>query len=193
MHAPSQQLTSTNKATQWVSDQTLAVKFSTKSVKSSLSTPPLHEYYQQTNAITFLLDRRGTNQSYTGQFTIGEIASNSTGITNMPKLDVEEVHKLLDSDQHWQALTDKNNGIIGPDGQVIKVKSIVPRAPSGQLVAVMDSGFTFSRVPRKSPTPSTAVSNAPSTTPPRTVPCGQMLNISFTLVEITIRCTRWIP
>ncbi|KAL0565110.1 hypothetical protein V5O48_016923 [Marasmius crinis-equi] len=146
----------------------------------------LTRVFQQTNAksnyITFLLDRKGTNQSYTGQFTIGEIASDFSAITNMPKLDVEEVHKLLDSDQHWQALTDKNNGIIGPDGQVIKVKSIVPRAPSGQLVAVMDSGFTFSQVPRE-------VSDAiygrvkgavyDSTKEWWTVPCGQMLNISF--------------
>jgi hypothetical protein len=46
-------------------------------------------------------------------------------------------------DQHWQALTDKDKGIIGPDGQVIQVSSIVPKAPKGQLVTVFDSGFTF--------------------------------------------------
>ena len=46
-------------------------------------------------------------------------------------------------DQHWQALTDKNTGIIGPDGQVIQVSSIDPNAPDGQLVAVFDSGYTF--------------------------------------------------
>lgn len=44
-------------------------------------------------------------------------------------------------DQHWQALTDKNVGIIGPDGEPIAIKSIVPAAPSGQLVAVVDSGY----------------------------------------------------
>ena len=43
-------------------------------------------------------------------------------------------------DQHWQALTDKNNGITGPDGLPIRLKSIVPKAPSGQFVAVIDSG-----------------------------------------------------
>ena len=46
-------------------------------------------------------------------------------------------------DQHWQALTDKDKGIVGPDGQVIQVSSIVPKAPDGQLVTVFDSGFTF--------------------------------------------------
>ena len=47
-------------------------------------------------------------------------------------------------DQHWQALTDKNNGITGPDGLPIQLKSIVPNAPSGQFVAVIDSGWVQS-------------------------------------------------
>ena len=65
----------------------------------------------------------------------------------MPKLEVDKVHKLTDADQHWQAYTDAN-GIIGPDGQPISVKSIVPSAPKGQLVAVFDSGYTLPQVPR---------------------------------------------
>ena len=40
----------------------------------------------------------------------------------------------------WQALTDTNKGIIGADGNVIAVDSIVPGAPNGQFVAVIDSG-----------------------------------------------------
>lgn len=55
------------------------------------------------------------------------------------RVDIGSVHL----DQHWQALTDKNIGIIGPDGQPINVGSIVPNAPDGELVAVFDSGFTF--------------------------------------------------
>jgi hypothetical protein len=43
-------------------------------------------------------------------------------------------------DQHWQIFTDKDDGIIGPDGQPLKVDSIVPGCPDGQLVAVIDSG-----------------------------------------------------
>ena len=42
--------------------------------------------------------------------------------------------------QHWQALTDKDDGIIGPDGNAIQIPSIVPKAPDGQYVAVFDSG-----------------------------------------------------
>jgi hypothetical protein len=50
--------------------------------------------------------------------------------------------KLDILDQHWQALTD-NDGIIGPDGNSIRVKSIVPNAPKGQFVAVIDSGYVL--------------------------------------------------
>lgn len=57
---------------------------------------------------------------------------------------VSSIHQLTwISDQHWQALTDTNVGIIGPDGQPIVVDSIVPNVPDGQFVAVFDSGFTF--------------------------------------------------
>lgn len=35
----------------------------------------------------------------------------------------------------------KNKGIIGPDGAVIATSSIVPKAPSGQLVAVFGEHF----------------------------------------------------
>lgn len=45
------------------------------------------------------------------------------------------------ADQHWQALTDEDTGIIGPDGQPIMIKSIVPFAPDGVYVAVIDSGY----------------------------------------------------
>jgi hypothetical protein len=137
------------------------------------------------NFISFLLDRRGDpTPEFTGQITISEYVQGVENITTMPKLPIHEVHKLLDSDQHWQVLTDKDNGIIGPDGQVIKIKSIVPSAPKGQLVAVIDSGFTFSQVPRD-------VSDAiygrvrgavyDSKNEYWTVPCGQELNVSFNL------------
>ncbi|KAF5343209.1 hypothetical protein D9758_013441 [Tetrapyrgos nigripes] len=137
------------------------------------------------NYITFFLNRNGDPSApplQTGQLTINEVLNQYQNISQMPKLDLETVHRLLKSEQHWQALTDKNNGIIGPDGNVINVDSIVPKAPDGQLVAVFDSGFTFSQVPRD-------VSDAiygrvqgavyDSKNEWWTVPCGQMLNISF--------------
>lgn len=48
--------------------------------------------------------------------------------------------KRISADQHWQALTDKDQGLIGPDGVPIQMSSIVPKAPDGQYVAVVDSG-----------------------------------------------------
>ncbi|KAJ3731206.1 aspartic peptidase A1 [Lentinula guzmanii] len=135
------------------------------------------------NFISLLLNRHGDpGQNYTGQMTIAEYIPGFENVTSMPKIDVESVLELLGSDQHWQALTDKNNGIIGPDGQVIQYDSIVPKAPDGQLVVVFDSGFTFNQVPRD-------ISDAiygrvqgaiyDSTNEWWTVPCGQMLNVSL--------------
>ena len=93
------------------------------------------------NYITFLLGRQGdSGETFSGQFTISEPVSGFENITSQPKMNVETVPGLTDADQHWQILSDKDKGIIGPDGQVIVTDSIVPKAPSGQLVAVFDSG-----------------------------------------------------
>jgi hypothetical protein len=137
--------------------------------------------------ITFLLDRRisgaaDPNQKFTGQLTIGEVVKGFESITNQPKLDVDKVNRLLASDQHWQVLTDKNVGIIGPDGNPIMVDSIVPSAPDGQYVAVFDSGFTFSQVPRDvSDAIYGRVQGAQYDTKQELwlIPCGQYLNISM--------------
>ena len=99
----------------------------------------------------------------------------------MPKLEVTKDHKLTDLDQHWQTYTDKN-GFIGPDGNPIDYDSIVPSAPDGQLVVVFDSGFTLPQVPR---TVSDAIygrvqgAEWNSDWNAWTIPCTQMLNISF--------------
>jgi hypothetical protein len=133
--------------------------------------------------ITVLLDRKSDpTDTFTGQLTISELVKGFENITSMPKLDVDTVNRLLSSDQHWQALTDKNMGIIGPDGNPIIVDSIVPSAPDGQFVAVFDSGFTFSQVPRDvSDAIYGRVQGAKYDTKNEiwTIPCGQYLNISL--------------
>ncbi|KAF8635935.1 hypothetical protein AX15_000106 [Amanita polypyramis BW_CC] len=138
---------------------------------------------QSTNYITFLLDRKfDPADTLKGQLTISELIPGLEQIASVPKLDVDKVNRLLKGDQHWQALTDKNIGIIGPDGQPIQIKSIVPNAPSGELVAVFDSGFTFSQVPRSvSDAIYGRVQGAQYDVQNQywTVPCGQYLNISF--------------
>lgn len=99
------------------------------------------------NYLTFLLDRKGDpGDPFTGQITISELVSGFQNITQQPKLSVLKVSDLTDADQHWQVYTDKDDGIIGPDGQAIQIDSIVPKAPSGQLVAVFDSGYTLPQV-----------------------------------------------
>jgi hypothetical protein len=139
------------------------------------------------NYISFLLDRKGDpKEPFTGQMTISEPVPGFENITNYPKLSVEKVQggSLTDEDQHWQVLTDKNIGIIGPDGQPITAESGVSKAPSGTLVAVIDSGFTFSQVPRDvSDHIYGRVQGAvyDVTNQIWTVPCGQLLNLSFNI------------
>ncbi|KAF8195465.1 aspartic peptidase A1 [Pholiota molesta] len=142
-----------------------------KKIKNASANTLLQQIFQAdtstNNYITLLLNR---------------VVPGFENITSMPKLDVETVNKLLKSDQHWQALTDKNIGIIGPDGIPIDIDSIVPAAPSGQLVAVVDTGYTFSQVPRDvSDAIYGRVQGAVYDTQNQywLVPCGQYLNISF--------------
>jgi hypothetical protein len=127
-------------------------------IRQSLDKKPagdtvLNRIFQQNlttdNFVSILLNRQGDpGEPFTGQITISELVTGFENITNTPKLPVEMVYKITDQNQHWQILTDKDAAIVGPDGQVIPTKSMVPRAPDGQLVAVLDSGFTFSQVPR---------------------------------------------
>ncbi|KAG5638675.1 hypothetical protein H0H81_011055 [Sphagnurus paluster] len=159
-----------------------------KKLSGNTGDTTLTHIFQQNNGtddsyITILLDRKGDpSKNFTGQLTIGEVAPGFENITSMPKLDVDKVNRLLSSDQHWQAITDKNVGIIGPDGNPINVKSIVPNAPDGTFVAVFDSGFTFSQVPRDvSDAIYGRVQGAVYDTADEiwTIPCGQYLNISI--------------
>lgn len=141
------------------------------------------QFDHKADFITFLLDRKGDpSPDFTGQMTISEYIQGFEGITKQPKMEIHEVHRLLDSDQHWQILTDKDSAVIGPDGKVVKVKSIVPRAPKGRLVSVVDTGFTFTQVPRELSDAiygrvRGAIYDAKNEW--WTVPCGQELNISF--------------
>ena len=134
------------------------------------------------NFITLLLDRRGdSDDPFVGQFTISELVAGMESIMDEPKMEVVKVHKLTDENQHWQVYTDVD-GVVGPDGQPIVTKSIVPKAPKGQLVAVVDSGFTFTQVPRKMADAIYGrVQGAEWDVKNNvwTIPCTQMLNITL--------------
>lgn len=139
------------------------------------------------NFISFLLQRDGDpTQSFSGELTVGEIIAPFDNITSQPKLPVQVLDSSSRSAQHWTTTLDED-GIIGPDGQPIKISSIVPDN-GGKLFAVIDSGFTLPQVPRKV---SDAIygrvqgANYSVENSVWTIPCGQELNISFKLGGVT--------
>lgn len=100
------------------------------------------------NYITFLLNRaKDVMQSYTGEFTVSEVVPQFSNITSQTKLVIKDVPTLTDADQHWAVLSD-GWGVTGPDGNFIEIGSSVPHVDDEKLVAVIDTGFTFSQVPR---------------------------------------------
>jgi hypothetical protein len=154
---------------------------------------PLSRIFQQNkttqNFVSMLLDRANDpTDTITGQITISELASGYESIASQPKLDIKDV--VYDSSsQHWAVFTDKE-GVTGPDGNVIDITSIVPHVKDGQLVAVLDSGFSFSQVPRKMADAIygrvQGANYSQSNGGIWTVPCTQELNISFTFGGVNI-------
>ena len=115
-----------------------------------------HQDLSTPNYVTALLSRpNDTEETYTGAMTIGEALPRYSNISNQPKVPVSVLQTSLDNDQHWSIILDKN-GIIGPDGNVIKVTSNATDAPKHdptQLVAIIDTGFSLPQVPRCVPQP----------------------------------------
>ncbi|KAH9980160.1 acid protease [Lactifluus volemus] len=162
-------------------------------VGSSAGDTPLSRIFQLNkttqNFISFQLERANDpSDPITGQITVSEFISGNESVASQPKLSVKDVAFLDSSSQHWAVLSD-NNAVIGPDGNLISIESIVPHVKDGKLVAVLDSGFTWSQVPRKMSDAiygrvqgaSYDVNNGVWM-----VPCDQMLNISFTFGGVTI-------
>lgn len=134
------------------------------------------------NYLTVLLNRNNDpGQNYSGEFTISEIVSGYENITSQTQLKIKDVPTLTDTDQHWAVFTDAY-GVIGPDGNAIDYDSIVPHVPDNQLVAVLDSGFSYSQVPRD--VADAIYGRVPSaeydeTNEIWTLPCDIELNITF--------------
>ena len=152
---------------------------------------PLSRIFQQNkttqNYVSLQLDRvNDPTDTITGQITISELISGNESIASQPKLYLKDAF-MDSSNQHWAIITDKN-GVLGPDGSSISVESIVPHVSGGQMVAVLDSGFTFSQVPRKvSDAIYGRVQGASYSTTDAIwyVPCTQYLNISFVFGGVT--------
>ncbi|EGN98610.1 hypothetical protein SERLA73DRAFT_89540 [Serpula lacrymans var. lacrymans S7.3] len=122
---------------------------------SSAADPPLDRIFRQNtstpNYLSVLLGRSDDpEEPYPGELTVGEVLSNYTGILNQPKLDVTIGNFTMDSvhlGQHWQTLLDQN-GIIGPDGETIPIKTVVNNSidPNKATVA-FDTGYTYPQIP----------------------------------------------
>lgn len=121
---------------------------------TSAGDPPLDNIFRQDlstpNFVTVLLNRQNdTDETYTGAMTIGEALPQYTNITSQPKVPVSVLQTSISDDQHWSIILDKN-GIIGPDGNAIKLTSNATDAPdhdSTQMVAIIDTGFSLPQVP----------------------------------------------
>ena len=100
------------------------------------------------NFLTVLLGRSSDPaEKYPGDITVGEVLQGLENITSQPQVPVTVLQTLDSSNQHWQVLLDED-GIIGPDGQPILVKTGVQSTLNpNQLTAFFDTGFSFPQVP----------------------------------------------
>ena len=100
------------------------------------------------NYLTILLGRDDDpSNRFPGDLTVGEILPGYETISSQPQLNVSQVSITDQGDQHWQTLLDPN-GIIGPDGKVIEIDTVVKTTSNKkQLTAVFDSGFSLPQVP----------------------------------------------
>ncbi|KAH9007466.1 aspartic peptidase domain-containing protein [Lactarius deliciosus] len=132
---------------------TLSVIHNALNNQSSGDTP-LDRIFRQNlttpNYLTVLLNRpNDTAETHIGAMTIGEVLPQYSNISNQPKVPVLALQGNLSRDQHWLIALD-SNGIIGPNGKAVNVKSNAIDAPThntGQLVAAIDTGFTLPQVP----------------------------------------------
>ena len=121
---------------------------------SSAGDPPMDRIFALNTAIpnyiTVLLSRpNDTAETYTGEMTISEILPEFQNITSQPNVSVSVLQSSISPDQHFSILLD-SNGIIGPDGNAIKITSNATYAPThdnSQLQVIFDTGFSLPQLP----------------------------------------------
>jgi len=140
------------------------------------------------NFVSLQLNRaKDPTDNITGQITVSEYISGYESVASQNKLYLKDAF-MDSSNQHWAVITDKS-GVIGPDGSAISVDSIVPHVSGGKMVAVLDSGFTFSQVPRAmSDAIYGRVQGANYSTEEGIwkVPCTQNLSLAFVFGGVTM-------
>jgi hypothetical protein len=123
-------------------------------LKNSAGDPPIDRIFRQNtsepNYISVLLNRpNDTHATYTGEMTVSEVLPLFQNISSQPKVSVSVLQTSLSAGQHFSVLLD-SDGIIGPDGNPIKITSNASLAPSHdshQLQIVFDSGFSMPQLP----------------------------------------------
>ena len=121
---------------------------------SSAGDPPIDRIFGLNidipNYIIVLLNRpNDTAETYTCEMTISEILPEFQNITSQPNVSVSVLQSKISADQHFSILLD-SDGIIGPDGNAIKVTSNATYAPThdnSQLRVVFDTGFSLPQLP----------------------------------------------
>jgi hypothetical protein len=125
-----------------------------QTLMNSTGDPPLDQIFRQDtsipNFISVLLNRpNDTAELYTGEMTISEILPEFQNVSSQTKVPVTVLQSTLSGDQHFSVLLDPN-GVVGPDGNAIKITSNATDAPThdpSQLQVVLDTGFTLPQFP----------------------------------------------
>lgn len=155
--------------------------------------PPLDRIFRSNNTISnfvaILLDRSDDpDEPYPGDLAIGEVLTKYEDIQTQPQHPVTSV--MLPGNQHWMTLLDEN-GIIGPDGKPITIKTQVTNTsyPKNATV-VFDTGFTFPQVPSYiaealyGKVPGAALTSVAGIGEIWALPCDQELNATFLFAGI---------
>lgn len=112
------------------------------SAASTLLDNIFHQNTSAPNTLGFLLSRDNDPSGISStEIAVGEITPGYDNVQSMPHLAVPTTLS-----QHWQVLID-DNGIIGPDGNVIPITSNVSGISQGQAVALLDTGTSLAQVP----------------------------------------------
>jgi hypothetical protein len=124
-------------------------------LENSAGDPPIDRIFRQDtsvpNFISVLLNRpNDTRETYTGEMTIGEVLPLFQNISNQPKVPVTVLQSGLSTLQDFSVLLDPD-GVIGPDGNAIKITSnatLAPRHDSHQLQVIFDTGTAMPQLPK---------------------------------------------
>lgn len=118
-----------------------------QSANSSAANPPLDRIFTSNSSlspyISILLQRSNDpEEPYPGDLGVGEVLTQYQDVLDQPQ---HIVPYSLDDYQHWQIFLDVD-GLIGPDGNPIPIKTQVTDAQTQNATIVFDTGFSLPQV-----------------------------------------------